>query len=135
LDTTVLLTENGTLQPTKNPGELFPRFIPEEKLPEDSALRAFAVLKSMDTDEAIRKAPVFTVFRPYCMENLSVEQVSKKLRCSKATIINRLRAIRQKTGAAPENLRAYSAQFTRIEQSLSDPRARRIHRGSGTEDA
>jgi hypothetical protein len=132
-ETTVILTQNATLQPTKPPGELFAKFTAEEKLPEDAALRAFAVLKSLDTNEAIRKAPVFKVFRLYCMENLSVAQAAKKLKCSKATIINRLRVIGQKTGTDPENLRAFSAQFTSIEQSLSDPRARRIRR-SKTED-
>jgi transposase len=80
----------------------------------------------MEADQPIRKAPTFTVFRLYCIENLSLEQVRKKLQCSRGTITNRLRTIRQKTGTDPAALRAYSAQFTRIEQTLSDPRARRI---------
>jgi len=135
LDIALTLTQSGTLLATKTPGELFAKFVPEEKLPEDAALRAFAVLKSMDTDQPMRKAPVFTVFRLYCMENLSAEQVAKRLHCSKATILNRTAIIREKTGTDPENLRAYSAQFTRIEQSLSDSRAHRTRSQSAAEDS
>jgi hypothetical protein len=62
-----------------------------------------------------------------------VDHVAKKLKCFKATSINCLRLIRQKTGIAPENLRAYSAQFRSIEQSVSDPRARRIAHRSTSE--
>jgi hypothetical protein len=126
LENIVNLSQSGNLQPTKTPGELFAKFNPEEKLPEDAALRAFAVLKSMDTDRRLRKASIFTVFRLYCMENLSAEAIAKRLGCGKTTVIERLKLIRQKTGTDPANLRAYSAQFTRIEQSLADPRARRI---------
>lgn len=135
LESIVTLTPNGNLLPTKTPGELFAKFAPEEKLPEDAALRAFAILKSMDTDTPVRKASVFSVFRLYCMENLSAEQVAKRLRCSKGSVINRLALIRQKTGVDPEKLRAYSAQFTGIEQSLSDSRAPRISRQTATEDS
>jgi hypothetical protein len=134
LETTVTLTENGVLQPRLRPGELFARFAPEPKLPEDAALRAFAVIKSLDANPNLREAPVFTVFRLYCMENLSVQQIAKKLRCSKATIINRLRTIRQKTGVNAKALRAYSTQFGQIENSLSDPKARRIHRRAAMDD-
>jgi len=69
LDANVTLTANGNLLASKTPGELFAKFTPEEKLPEDAALRAFAVLKSMDTDQPVRKASVFSVFRLYCIEN------------------------------------------------------------------
>jgi DNA-binding NarL/FixJ family response regulator len=62
------------------------------------------------------------------MEALSAEQIARKCHCSKATIINRLRTIRRRTGASPDKLRTYSAQFERIENSLADPRARRISR-------
>jgi hypothetical protein len=128
LETTVTLTDNGTLVSKTIPGELFARFTPEEKLPEDAAMRAFAIAKSLDSEQGTRKAPLFSVFRLYCTQTISVEQVAKRLHCSKATIINRLRLLRKRTGTDPKNLRAYSAQFSRIEDSLSDSRARHIYR-------
>jgi len=134
LETTVTLTEDGVLQARLRPGELFARFTPEPKLPEDAALRAFAVIKSLDANPNLREAPVFTVFRLYCIENLSVQQIAKKLSCSKATIINRLRTIRQKTGVNAKSLRAYSTQFGQIENSLSDSKARRINRRAAMDD-
>jgi predicted DNA-binding protein YlxM (UPF0122 family) len=135
LETTVTFTENGSLRPRRRPGELFARFTPQPKLPEDAALRAFAIIKSLDDNPNTRHAPVLTVFRLYCIDNLSVQQIAKKLRCSKATVINRLRTIHQKTGADPKTLRAYSSQFTQIEDSLSDSRARRIARRTAIGEA
>lgn len=134
LDATVALTENGVLQPRVRPGELFSRFTPEPTLSDDAALRAFAVIKSLDTNVKLREAPVLTVFRLYCIESFSVEQIGKKLRCSKATVINRLRTIRQKTGVEPKRLRSYSSQFSEMESSLSDSRARRIHRRAAMDE-
>ena len=134
LETTVSFTENGVLRPRLRPGELFARFTPQPKLPEDAALRAFAIIKSLDDNPNARHAPVLTVFRLYCIDNVSVQQIAKKLRCSKATVINRLRTIHQKTGAEPKTLRAYSSQFTQIEDSLSDSRARRIARRTAMDE-
>jgi hypothetical protein len=39
-----------------------------------------------------------------------------------------LEAIRQVTGTEPRNLRRYSSHLERIEQDVSDDRARRVYR-------
>jgi hypothetical protein len=135
LNSTVTLGRDGQLQSRVRPGELFARLTPEPGLVEEPALRAFAVIKALDTNTRLRDAPVLTVFRLYCIDSLSVEQSAKKLRCSKATIVNRLRTIREKTGVAPKTLRSYSTQFTHIENSLSDSRARRIDRQAAMDEA
>ncbi len=88
----------------------------------------FALFKALDSQEGLREAPVFTGLRLYYVERLSAERLAKRCRCSKATIINRLRIIHRKTGTNPNQLRAYSSQFESIEKSLSDPRAKRIYR-------
>jgi hypothetical protein len=75
------------------------------------------------------------VFRLYCMENLSASEVAGRCRCSKATIVNRLRMIQRRTGTRPEKLRAYSRHFESIADSLSDSRARRIHQPTAMETA
>ena len=95
---------------------------------EDVARQAFAVVKALDSEAGLRSAPVLTVFRLYCMEGLSAGEVARRCRCSKATVINRLEMIRRRTGSSPEKLRAYSAQFEGVEESLKDDRARRIGR-------
>ena len=110
------------------------RDFPPEPVSEDLARQAFALVKALDGDQGLREAPVFTVFRLYCMEGLSAQKVADKCHCSKATIINRLRMIARKTGRKPDQLRAYSAQFEQIETSLADPRARRIRQKNAIDE-
>jgi hypothetical protein len=128
LETTVILTPNGTLQPTKPPGELFAKFIPQPKeLDEDVARRAFALVKQFDSDGPKNPPSLLTVFRLYCIEELSAGQIAKKCECSKAAIVRRLILIRAKTGADPRALRRLSVHLDKIDQELSNPDARRIH--------
>ncbi len=137
LESQLLIGSNGYLNARQTPGKLFKRFAPETKgsLQEDEAPKLFAIVKALDSaGNAARKAPVFTVFRLYCMESLSAEQVARRCHCSKGTVMNRLQMIRQSTGTAPEKLRAYSTQFGQIEESLTDERARRIHRKSAIDE-
>jgi hypothetical protein len=128
LDSNVLLTENGTLQPIKAPGEMLARFTPEPKTPldEDTAQRAFALVNRFD--RKIRLPSLITIFRMYCMNELSAEAISKKCDCSKAAVIRRLKMIREITGSAPIELRRFSPHFQKLESSLNDTRASHIHR-------
>lgn len=109
-------------------GDLAAARSPAEPLPEDAARQAFALVKALDSETGIRRGSVYTVFRLYCLEGLSAEQVAKRCGCSKGTVINRLRRIERQTGLKPDRLRVHSGQFEAIEESLSDSRARRIHR-------
>jgi len=130
LDANVRFNERGALHSVKTPGELFARFTPapKEELDEDVARRAFALVQQLDSG-ATNKAPTtLTVFRLYCMEELSAAQIARKYRCSKATIISRLNCIRAKTGVDPANLRRLSAHLGKMEADLTDSRAERIHR-------
>jgi len=106
----------------------------DEKLPADVARQAFALVEKLDMEQGIRKAPVLTVFRLYCIKGMSAEQAARECRCSKATIINRLDMILRKTGVHPDKLRAYSAHFERVEEKVSDSRAREIYRKGLTDD-
>jgi predicted DNA-binding protein YlxM (UPF0122 family) len=98
----------------------------EEPIDENQARKLFALVEAMGLGQPVRKAQIFTVFRLYCMKGLSAKRVAEKCRCSKATIINRLKAIERATNTNPKKLQSYSPQFERIEESLSDPRARSI---------
>ena len=126
----VRLTAQGTLQAAKTPGELFARFQPEigEPVEEDVARRAFAVVKALDAENRAHKAPLLTVFRLYCTEGLSAAAVARKCHCGRTLIFARLRLLHRKLGVDPAQLRRYSPQFERIEESLSNSRARRLYR-------
>ncbi len=130
LDSHVIFTEQGTLQSARAPGQLFARFTPEAKEPphEDVARQAFAIAKALDSEQPMKPPTVFAIFRLYCQEELSAAQIAHKCGCSKATVISRLNLLRQKLGRNPAELRRYSAHFGTIEESLSDPRAKRVYR-------
>lgn len=135
LDSHVRFSANGGLQPIRRPGELFARFTPEppEALEEGAARQAFALVKALDAAQPARKASLYTVFRLYCVEGLTVEQVARQCRCARSLVFLRLRALRQKLGGDPRRLRQYSTHFERIEDSLADSRARRINRAEVVE--
>jgi hypothetical protein len=57
-------------------------------------------------------------------------QVARKCGCARSLVFLRLEALRCKLGVHPRTLRQYSGHFESIEESLSDPRARRVHRKS-----
>jgi hypothetical protein len=129
LDTTVTLTEHGSLQSRVTPGQLFARFNPQSTEPdEDVAQRAFALVQQFDSEQPLKSPTVLTVFRLYCIEALSAGRIARKFRCSKPTVLRRLELIKAKTGVNPDNLRTLSPHLSRLEEEMDDPRARRIHR-------
>ena len=130
LDAHVRLGVGGRLQAVRTPGELFAQFTPEprEPLEEQSARQAFALVRALDATQPVRKASLYTVFRLYCVEGLTVEQVARKCRCARSLVFVRLGALRRKLGTEPGRLRQYSGHFERIEESLTDSRARRVYR-------
>src|SRR5206468_917195 len=103
LDSLVLLTEHGALQPRKPPGELFARFLPEAKepVPEDVARQAFALVKQLESMRThrgpgtTRKAAVYTVFRLYCVEGLDPTQIARRIGCARSLVFNRLNLLRE----------------------------------------
>lgn len=130
LDANVTLTEEGelVLAGTRSPGELFARFTPQPReIEEDVAARVFALVQQLETKDKKPPAPV-TVFRMFCIENLSVVQIARKCHCSRGTVRNRLELIHTKTGIEPDLLRKRSTQFETMESELSDSRAAHIHR-------
>jgi len=139
LQTSVFLTDVGTLRPAQTPGVLFARFSPQPDEAKENAVRQmFAMAKELDSDPALKVALPSVVLRLYCVDCLNATQIARKLRCHRGTVHSRLKLLRQKLGCDLAELRAYSGQFQDIEESLSDPRARRIYRkgaADGEEDS
>lgn len=101
---------------------------PVQPLPDEDALRLFALVRELEDTGGARKAPLLQVFRLYCLEGLPAEGVAKRCGCSKALIIQRLHQLRRKLGRNPAELRPFASQFEAIEASVSDPRARSLDR-------
>jgi hypothetical protein len=133
LDANLTLTGHGTFQPTRTPGELFSPFTPQPKeIDIDVARAAITLIDQLESETKLPPPTVMAVFRLYCRQNLSADEVARKCSCSKATVINRLALICKRIGQHPKNLRALSAHFTKIESQLSDPRAKHVHRKAST---
>jgi DNA-directed RNA polymerase specialized sigma24 family protein len=122
------LLPSGRLHATRSAGELFSPLLPKlnDAADEDSARRAFALVTAFEGDSSFKTAPVLAVFRLYCAEGLSAADVARRLGCSKATVINRLAVIRQKTGVDPDRLRAYSPHLEAMASLLRHPATQKI---------
>lgn len=130
LQATVALTPSGTLMPRMPPGELFAAFRPAAPtgMSEDTARVAFELVKRLDVSEKLKPPTLLTVFRLYCIEQLSASRIARLAGCAKSTVLERLKLLERKTGVAPGQLRPLSLHLARVDEAMTDPRARHIHR-------
>ena len=136
LETNLVLLPTGKLQPKVRPGELFQPFAPDaqEPAPETVFAHIIALIEKLDGDEQIKDPSVMRVFRLYCGHGLAAEAVAKRCGCVKTTVLKRLNIIRRVTGKDPEELRAYSPFFNKVDDAVADSRAEHIHRKSLVHD-
>jgi len=130
------LTSHGTLQSIQAPGKLFAQFQPAavESPGPDVARGALALLQQLELESPSRPPSVLTVFRLYCLEEFSAAQIARRCHCSKTVVIDRLNRIRSRTRQNPRDLRRCSDHFQRMEEDLTDPRAKHIHRRNAIYD-
>lgn len=101
---------------------------PHEPIDLNVAQVAFALLVKMDAEGIYKKPSPLTVFRLYCIEGLSADQVAAKCRCAKGTIMARLRFIEAQTKTKPEQFRAMSAHLQELADNYDRSGAREIYR-------
>jgi hypothetical protein len=106
----------------------------EDEFPAEVARQALALVKQLDTENRLKKPSILTVFRLYCINEMSATEIAKQCCCSKASIIKRLNILARKTGMPAARLRQYSAQFERMEAEMGDWRAKRIRRRELVDD-
>src|SRR5213075_1557111 len=95
---------------------------------EDMLRKAILLVKASDAAQGARKVSLYTVMRLYCFDCLTASQIARKCGSARSMIYDRIAELRQKLRRDPAELRQYSAHFEPMEESLSDPRAKRIHR-------
>ena len=95
---------------------------------ENVARHALALIKKLDAGSRLKKPSLVTVFHLYCVNEMSATQIARKCGCSKTAVVERLQILSQKIGMPAGRLRRHSAQFERIEEEMSDWRAKRIDR-------
>jgi hypothetical protein len=127
LSSFIAVGEHGRLRATRRAGDLFNRLVPAPAPSDlDVAGTAYALISRLESGQPPKPPTVLSVFMMYCSENLTADQIARRCRCSKGTVVNRLKTIRQVTGMVPEELRRFSSQFERMRASVSDSRASRI---------
>ena len=92
------------------------------------ARSAFALLQKLELDAPLKAPSVLTVFRLYCVDGFSADQVARKCRCAKGTVMSRLRFIEEVTNTKPEQFRALSGHFQQVDDELNASGAREIYR-------
>lgn len=99
------------------------------------AQAAFALMVKLDA-RGKQKAPTpLTVFRHYCIEGISAEQTATKCRCSKGTVMGRLRLIERVTRKKPESFRAMSDHLQRLDDNYTQTGAREVYRRGLVDDS
>lgn len=95
---------------------------------EEVARSAFALLQKLELDAPLKAPSVLTVFRLYCVDGFSADQVARKCRCAKGTVMSRLRFIETVTKTKPEQFRAMSGHLQQVDDDLNASGAREIYR-------
>ncbi len=95
---------------------------------EDVARAAFALMLRLDSQGKQKSPSAFRVFRLYCAEALSAEQVAGKCGCAKGTVMSRLRFIEEATNTKPEHFRAMSNHLQKIAEEYDASGAQEIYR-------
>src|ERR1043166_1851375 len=128
LDANLTLTDHGTLHSRTTPGELFAQFTPQPVDDEQMVRNAIALVKAADSGQGARRVSLYTVMRLYCLDCLSAAQIARKCGCARSLVYSRISELRQKLGRDPAALRQYPGHIETTDESLSDPRARRVFR-------
>ena len=85
-----------------------------------------ASLRSFDGSTESR--PTLLLREIHCLEGLTRNEVARRCRCAPTLVTLRLQAIEARLGRKASELRQLSGHFERIAESLTDERARRVHR-------
>jgi len=130
MESLVLLLPSGAVQAKQNPMEVFAAFLPGSSgpAPEDVARQVFATLEKLDSQGDWRKAAPSKVLRLYYGKGLSRREVAKRCGCVAGLITLRLQQIEGALKMTRAELLGLSSHLQRIEDSLSDSRARSIYR-------
>lgn len=99
-----------------------------EPVSEDVARAAFALLVKLDAQGKQKSPTPLTVFRLYCAEGMSADEVAWKCRCAKGTVMSRLRFIESVTHTKPDRFRRLSGHLQQMADDYDASGAREIYR-------
>ena len=79
-------------------------------------------------DGSTESHPTLLLRQIHCLEGLTRNSVALRCHCAPTLVTLRLQTIEKKLGRKASELRQLSGHFERIAESLTDERARRVHR-------
>ncbi len=100
---------------------------------ENEAARVFALMKSLDAGERVRKAPLHRVFRLLALDGISQNAVARKCHCSASLVSMRAKEIERRMGLPVTVLRTLASRVGEL-AAVEDSRARQIYRRGLTDD-
>ena len=89
---------------------------------EELARRVCSIIDVLDSESRRKSPSLLTIFRLYCVQEMTVEQIARKCKCSKATVSNRLNLLESKTGVPAARLRHISSYFNKFQEDLDSAR-------------
>ena len=104
----------------------------EARVPSDDEMNivgaALALAEKLDAKPRLKAPTHLTVFRLYCVKELSVSQIAKKCGCSHGTVMNRKRSLETMLESSLESFCQQSGLLDSMSKAMEDGRARKIYR-------
>lgn len=114
---------SGRFEALRPPEELFAAFTTEPPDADDGGIRkAFKLIETLERESPGNPPGLVTVFKLYCVDQLTTAEIARKCGCSKTTVIERLSRLRKATGAEPAHFRRFSTALEDLRNR--DSRAR-----------
>ncbi|MFH0880320.1 MAG: hypothetical protein V2A34_11455 [Lentisphaerota bacterium] len=84
--------------------------------------------QELDSNPKIKAPNHLTVFRLYCVEDMTVHDIEKQCACSHGTVINRKKTLEAKLGANLDSFKKLSGIFEEMTNSLDGARSSKVYR-------
>jgi hypothetical protein len=129
LESHLTLSADGSLRASKTGGELFSKYLPEQKeaVSESEAVKLFALMKSLKSGPSIRKATLEQVFQFLVLDQKSQVETARLCKCSEATISARVKVIEKRMDLPIKQLRAFASRLRDIDIQ-KDQRAKTLNK-------
>lgn len=92
------------------------------------AAKVLQLLRALDPEQRLRKAPPLKVFNLFYQKRLPCSEIARICNCDRTLVYDRLAAIRAQLPWTPQQLQEVSAMVEALEDALRDSRARAIYR-------
>jgi hypothetical protein len=92
------------------------------------AAKVLELLRALDPDNRLRKAPLIKVFNLHYQKGLPPAEIARLCHCNRSLVFNRLATIRKRVPWTIQQLQEVSPQVEAMQEALTDSRAKGIYR-------